>query len=420
MRTSLSPIELLSILKRIEVDVGRTKTFRNGPRVVDLDLLLYGAERIHIGQVGQDGWLEVPHPRIAEREFVLRPLLDIDPALEHPSVGPISGLLQALLDAGPSSLAPIIPFPAPAASLRLDGTHVMQIFNATPDSFSDGSAQSLVVEHALARIRAMWDVPYPPAILDIGGMSTAPHAPIIDEAEETARVVPLIRALRALPDRTLASVPISIDTFRPGVARAAVLAGASMINDVYTAREPGMAQTVAELGVPLVLMHSRGDSRSMLEPGAQDYTAQGGVVGGVRGELGEAVRMLRSKGVRRWNIVLDPGLGFAKNHNDSLALLRRFQDLRTSMGPDTMLRGYPWLIGGSRKRFVGRAIGRPEPAERGFGDAAVAAWAAKEGAELVRVHEGRGMGEVLRMWAALEGRGGEVDGGGEGSRGQRG
>jgi dihydroneopterin aldolase/2-amino-4-hydroxy-6-hydroxymethyldihydropteridine diphosphokinase/dihydropteroate synthase len=278
----------------------------------------------------------------------------------------------------------------------------MAIINATPDSFSDGSTSNLSVPHVLSTIRAMFDTPFPPDILDIGGMSTRPDSTPCTEAEELERVVPLIQAIRNMEEKAIASIPISIDTYRPIVARAAVHAGASCINDVRGGREQGMLATMAELGVPVVLMHSRGDSTSMTTTGMQDYTAEGGVVQGVIKEMREMVQKAEEAGIRRWNIILDPGLGFAKKGTDNLVLLKHLRGLN---GPGTLLENYPMLVGGSRKGFVGKVIGRDVPAERGMGDAAVAAWCLGQGVEIIRVHDARAAGEVMGMIAAIKASG---------------
>lgn len=309
----------------------------------------------------------------------------------------ISELLSRLPRTNRPQLAPIVPFPFPALPLRLGRfPGIMQIFNATPDSFSDGDETNLSIPLAIDYITKLIDSPCPPAILDIGGMSTRPNSTPCSEDEEISRVVPLIAAVRARPEERLRTIPISIDTYRPSVARAAVKAGASCINDVRGGREPGMMETMAELDVPVVLMHSRGDSTSMMTPDLQEYTSLGGVVNGVRIELVETVKKALEAGVKGWNVILDPGLGFAKSHSDNLVLLRHLSGLHL---------GYPLLVGGSRKGFVGKTTGRGKADERGYGDAAVTAWCCQDGVGvgIIRVHEGRGIGEVVMMWEGMRG-----------------
>lgn len=319
----------------------------------------------------------------------------IAPDFVHPIFkNTISQLLDRLPTSAPPALAAVIPFPSPINPLRSGSTpRIMQIFNATPDSFSDGSSDNLSIALAIQKLEAMFNMPYPPDILDIGGMSTRPNSQPCSEDEELNRVVPLIRAIRASDHETLKKIPISIDTYRPSVARQATEVGASMINDVRGGREEGMLETMAELGVPVVLMHSRGDSISMTSKKLQDYTPLGGVVAGVTSELSQTIAKALENGVRPWNIIIDPGLGFAKSHSENLVLLRHVSEFKQL--------GYPLLIGGSRKGFVGKVVGRDVPAERGFGDAGVVGWCAQEGVELVRVHDGMGMGETLRMVQAI-------------------
>ncbi|WVR05742.1 dihydropteroate synthase [Kwoniella sp. DSM 27419] len=409
LSTSLQPLDLLQLLKRTEKTVGRTKTFTNGPRVIDLDLVFYGTEVVRIGSREDEEdeygvrWLECPHASLAEREFVLRPVADIAPDFTHPSLRKtVKQLLGALPPTETPALQPIIPFSGSAKPLRLSipaTPHIMAVFNATPDSFSDGDAARTEVTHALGECERLLDGPYPPAILDIGGMSTRPKAVPCTEEEELSRVVPLIRAIRASGRPDLFEVPISIDTYRPNVARAAIQAGASCINDVRGGREPGMMEAMAELNVPVVLMHSRGDSTSMTSAESQDYSAQGGVVRGVIQELADTVRTALKAGVKRWNIILDPGLGFAKNQEDNLRLLKSLDSL---VQPGSPLAGYPVLVGGSRKGFVGRVIEQEVASQRGFGDAALNAWCVSSGVvDVLRVHAPREASETVRMAAAI-------------------
>ncbi|WVQ97097.1 dihydropteroate synthase [Kwoniella sp. CBS 9459] len=411
--TTLAPLDLLRLLKRTERTIGRTKTFTNGPRVIDLDLVFYGTETVKIGskddEEDPDGvrWLECPHASLAGREFVLRPIADIAPDFKHPSLGlTVQRLLDRLPKSYPPALQPIIPFRCTARPIRLSTPstpHIMAIFNATPDSFSDGSSNRTEVSYALSACEKLVDGPCPPVILDIGGMSTRPKSEPCTEQEEIARVVPLIQAIRASPNQRLQEIPISIDTYRPNVSRAAVEAGASCINDVRGGREHGMMQVMAELDVPVVLMHSRGDSTTMTTAEAQDYSQYGGIVRGVIAELGETAMEALKAGVKRWNIILDPGLGFAKSQEDNLRLLRNLSELVVDTDKErSKLAGYPLLVGGSRKGFIGRVTGREVASERGFGDAALNAACALSGVvDVLRVHEAREAAESVKMACAI-------------------
>lgn len=271
----------------------------------------------------------------------------------------------------------------------------MAIFNATPDSFSDGSLDRLDVDKAIASIREMYASSHRPDILDIGGMSTRPGSTPCTEQEELSRVIPLLQVVRADPQ--LKEITISIDTYRPTVARAAIETGANMINDVRGGREEGMLETMAELGIPIVLMHSRGDSTSMTSSEAQDYTNHGGVVSGVQAELGESVSRALEKGVKGWDIILDPGIGFAKSPSQSIELLGSLHAIREGVG-----RGkYPLLVGASRKGLVGKITGRTEADQRDWGDAVVNAHCVQQGVEILRVHDWRGARESVQMARAL-------------------
>lgn len=255
----------------------------------------------------------------------------------------------------------------------------MSILNATPDSFSDGGSNPTLAT-ALAHLDSGAD------ILDVGGMSTRPGAADVSPTEEVARVVPLIQAIRAHPTR--GAVPISVDTFRPDVARAAVEAGANIINDVRGGEEPGMLAVMAELDCPVVLMHSRGAI------GGSSTYVDGDVVRGVREELEQRVDAALAAGVKRWNIITDPGIGFAKTGGDNLILLRRMDEV---LGPGTKLGEYPSLVGLSRKRFIGTLTGKDVASERVLGTAAAVTASIQGGARIVRVHDVEEMRDVVKV-----------------------
>lgn len=259
-------------------------------------------------------------------------------------------------------------------------------------------------------------------ILDVGGMSTAPGAADVSEEEEICRVVPVIKALRQ--DETVTAkgkrTPISIDTFRSRVARAALEAGADIINDVTAGRaDPAILTLAAELGCPIVLMHSRGDASSMNKL-AQYAQEEGGVVSGVRRELVESVRAALKAGVKRWNIILDPGIGFAKDCQGNLELLAGLGELTAPRhgqidgqedveGPRAQLENFPLLVGPSRKRFVGTLVGAGRSAnaeetvsvpakERAWGTAAaVSACVGSAVVDVVRVHDVAEMRDVISV-----------------------
>jgi dihydroneopterin aldolase/2-amino-4-hydroxy-6-hydroxymethyldihydropteridine diphosphokinase/dihydropteroate synthase len=319
--------------------------------------------------------------------------------LVHPTLKlPISVLLAR----HPQSLVPIIPTTTP---IPLKETPmIMAIFNATPDSFSDGTPSHVNTETALSSISSILSSPHAPDILDIGGMSTRPNSTPCSEEEELERVVPLIKAIRA--EEKWKEVIISIDTYRPSVARAAIGAGADIINDVRGGREEGMLETMAKLGCPVVLMHSRGDSTTMTNSTSQTYPE--GVVEGVRIELGTIIDEAIKKGIRSWDIILDPGIGFAKSPEQSVDLLKRVGEISTLSTEGGGGWRYPMLVGASRKGFVGKITGREVAGERGWGDAVVNAFCtsslgddSSEGVEILRVHDWRGAKESVKMAKAL-------------------
>ncbi|WP_218139238.1 dihydropteroate synthase [Propionibacterium cyclohexanicum] len=249
-------------------------------------------------------------------------------------------------------------------------TRVMGIVNVTPDSFSDGGlymTPDRAIAHALAMVRQGAE------ILDVGGESTRPGARRVAESEELHRVLPVIKGLRAR--RELDAVPVSIDTVRARVARAAVGAGATIVNDVSGGLvDAQMFGTVARLGVDYVCQHWRGFGADMTE-----RARYGDVVGEVHEELAERVAAARRAGIPAERIIVDPGLGFAKLGEQDWQLLGHL-DVFTSMG-------HRLLIGASRKRFLGHLLGGREARERDAATAAVSMWCALHGVWAVRTHE---------------------------------
>ena len=257
---------------------------------------------------------------------------------------------------------------------------VMGVLNVTPDSFSDGGKwidQEAAVKRALEMLKNGADV------IDIGGESTRPGADPVPEAEELRRVVPVIKALR---QETAAK--ISIDTFKPAVARAAVEAGADIWNDVMALRYEGAVETAAELGVPVILMHMSGSPQNMQKnPQYED------VVSEVSDFLTERADIAMAKGVPADCIWLDPGIGFGKSLDHNLALMH---DLDEVIGL-----GYPVLFGASRKRFIAALDDGADETERLGGSLAAALRAAQAGVAMVRVHDVRMTVQALKVQAAI-------------------
>lgn len=263
-------------------------------------------------------------------------------------------------------------------TLDLSVPRVMGVLNVTPDSFSDGG-DFFSPRAAVARAHEM--VEEGAAIIDVGGESTRPGAEPVSASEEMHRVLPVIEALAAaLP------VPISIDTSKPEVMRAAIQAGAGLINDVLALRAPGALEAAAELGVPVCLMHMQGTPRTMqLNPEYAD------VVGEVRDFLLERASACEAAGISRRQILLDPGFGFGKTLEHNCRLLRELRTLDV---------GYPLLVGLSRKSMIGRILGR-EADERLYGSLAAAVLAVANGAVLVRAHDVRPTVEAITVAHAV-------------------
>ena len=264
--------------------------------------------------------------------------------------------------------------------LRLDVPRVMGIVNVTPDSFADGGEHA-TIDAAIAHGLKLAEEGA--GILDIGGESTRPGADDVSIDEELRRVIPVIEALaKRVP------IPISIDTSKPEVMRAAVEAGAGMVNDVYALRREGALDAAAELGVPVVLMHMQGEPRTMqANPHYDD------VVGEVHRFLAERIFAAEMAGIAKKRIVVDPGFGFGKNlqHNlQLLAQLRRLTEL-----------GVPVLAGLSRKRTIAELTGHDDPRERVFGSVAAHLIAAQNGASILRAHDVAATVDALKVWSAV-------------------
>ncbi|KFN41698.1 dihydropteroate synthase [Arenimonas metalli] len=263
--------------------------------------------------------------------------------------------------------------------LKLDRPRVMGVVNVTPDSFSDGGHHADVdaaVAHGLKLAEEGAD------LLDVGGESTRPGATPVSLEDELRRVIPVIERLARET-----SLPISVDTSKPEVMRAAVAAGAGLINDVYALRREGALDAAAALGVPVVLMHMQG------EPGGMQAAPQyDDVVGEVHRFLAERIFACEMAGIPKARIVLDPGYGFGKTTEHNFLLLRqqsRLLDL-----------GLPLLAGLSRKRSLGEVTGR-EVGERLHASVAAAVLAAEYGARLLRVHDVAATVDAVKVWAAV-------------------
>ncbi|KAJ1874975.1 trifunctional dihydropteroate synthetase [Coemansia sp. RSA 990] len=434
VQTKLEPIPLLDELKRIETEMGRDfSMYRNGPRVIDLDILFYDELLMETER------LTIPHALLHERRFQLGPLCDIDCDLMHHRLGKTSGALYRHLtthSAAPDDIVRVTPLKTQQTPLAQSGasneehlvlksllpgtqkqTVFMGILNCTPDSFSDGgdfSTADKAVEHAQQLIRDGAD------IIDIGGQSTRPGATQVGVETEIERIVPVIKRIRELN----INIPISVDTFYANVAAAALDAGADIINDVTGGYyDPQMLPLVAQRQCPYILMHMRGDPATMTK--MNDYSEyDGDVMRGTRFELAQRVRAALDAGVPRWNIIIDPGIGFAKEGVQNFEILRRLPELTArhiraapslkqqskaaGAGDEaeegfvdedlaTDLVNYPVLVGSSRKRFIGNVTGKTDAKDRVWGTAATVTAAIQGGVGIVRVHDVAEMVDVARV-----------------------
>ena len=267
----------------------------------------------------------------------------------------------------------------------------MAILNLTPDSFSDGSIHSSTDIEALEKT-VQGFLKSGATIIDIGGQSTRPNAERVTPMQELERILPVIRHIRSMPEAK--NIAISVDTFYASVAEEAVAAGADIINDVTAGElDPLMLPTVAKLQKTIILMHMRGTPQTMTK--LTQYPD--GIINGVGRELSNRVEAAKAAGISPWRIILDPGIGFAKTQDQNLELLRRLGELRLYKG----LEGFAWLVGTSRKGFIGKITGVQKADERAWGTAAAVTAGVMGGVEIVRVHDVAEMAQVAKMADAI-------------------
>ena len=263
--------------------------------------------------------------------------------------------------------------------LDLAQPHVMGILNVTPDSFSDGgkhNSQEQAVAYALQMIADG------ATVIDIGGESTRPGALVVEVEEEIRRVVPVVEELAQH------NVIISIDTSQPEVMRKAVQAGAHIWNDVRALTRPNALITAAELDIPVIIMHMRGEPTTM-----NNLNQYSDVTQDVMGELQHRINAALAVGIKSENIMIDPGFGFAKNAQQNLKLLQEFH-LLTSLG-------YPILSALSRKRFIGEVLDQSNAQNRVVGSVAAHLLSIQQGACMVRVHDVKATSDAIKIWQAM-------------------
>jgi dihydropteroate synthase len=260
-------------------------------------------------------------------------------------------------------------------------TYLMGVLNVTPDSFSDGGEFNTPAA-ALAQAQRLVEAGVD--ILDIGGQSTRPGGQEVSEAAELQRVLPVVKAVRSS-----LSVPISVDTTRASVAKAAVAVGADMVNDISGGTfDPDMFPVVAQLGVPIILMHIRGTPQTM-----QKLTDYYDLIGEIYEFLEGQIQVAVNGGILRSRLIIDPGIGFAKTAEQNIQLLRQLAAFRSL--------GVPILVGVSRKRFIGHILNQPDPKQRVWGTATACCAAIAAGSDILRIHDVAEMYDVCRVADAI-------------------
>jgi len=400
--TRLHPHELLKKLKEIEKDIGRTSGIRYGPRPIDLDILLYGNSKIN------SETLIVPHERIHERPFVLAPLVDLlgasgEDGIEtswHSLSKCSGGFFELWNKLGGESIigTETIKRVLPVGNRLLDWserTLVMGVLNLTPDSFSDGG-KFQQVEAAISQAKLL--ISEGADIIDIGAQSTRPFAKRLSPNEELERLVPVLDEIMKIPE--MDGKLLSVDTFYAEVASEAVKRGAHMINDVSGGLlDPKILKAAAELRVPYVAMHMRGDPSTMQSEQNLHYDD---VCKEVASELYAQVREAELSGIPLWRIVLDPGIGFSKKSKHNLEVIMGLESIRREMGKMSIGASHvPILLGPSRKRFLGEICNRANPVERDAATVAAVTAGILNGANIVRVHNAGYGADAAKVCDAL-------------------
>lgn len=370
VETDLSPDALMDTLLMIEQRFGRQRSIKNAPRTLDLDVLSY-----HDVIMGTSH-LTLPHPRVHERAFILKPLCDVAPDWQHPIMNKSAqSLLQGM------DISEITLFHHPQHFLRSDC--VMGVVNVTPDSFSDGGDYhdpDAAIAHgqALMAQGARW--------LDIGGESTRPGAKPVAQEEEQARILPVIEALSAQ------GAVVSVDTRHADTMRKALDCGAQIINDVTALTyDPDALPLMGASQCPVIMMHMQGLPETMQDN--PDYTDPLLQVGDY---LEQRVTTSLRAGVMPWHIAVDPGIGFGKTLDHNLILLRGLGVLRERLG-------LPVMLGASRKSFIEKICPGVSARERLPGSLASVLSAYRQGVEGFRVHDVAQTVQALSVFQAIEG-----------------
>lgn len=439
IKTQLNPNELLTVCKQIEYEeLKRVKHFDNGPRCIDLDIILYlNSEGNHI-LVNTEN-LIIPHPRMLERTFVLEPLSELIPSTmlhpitSEPIIQHLDQIYAKLNDA--DYLTKLIPLPSINNTYRFlrfntryelnpissqvikktsSPTYIMGIINNTPDSFSDGGKHFNNIDKKLDDIIRMCNEAFKlqeNIIIDIGGCSTRPNSKQATLEEELSRSIQLIRTIRQCPQLPQEKIILSIDTYRSKVARQAVLAGVDIINDISGGTfDPAIFEVVAENPyVAYVLSHIRGDINTMTQLNQYEETenlngteflynqieknnTQTQFIRSIGFEMSQTYKKAVQCRVKRWQIIMDPGLGFAKNGNQNIQLmkdiplLKNYSFFNEDTKEFTNFKNIPILVGPSRKKFIGTITKEEDASKRDFATGSVITSCIGLGCDIVRVH----------------------------------
>ncbi|CDK26867.1 unnamed protein product [Kuraishia capsulata CBS 1993] len=417
VKTTLSPHELLRTVKAIEYeDMGRVKKIENGPRAIDLDILLYD------GTIVDDPDLKIPHIGIVDRSFVLAPLCElvgpdeIHPVTAEPFHDHLAQILKKEVDRSvqtSSDLLNVVPIPrlvekydgsgkGSLQGLRFDTfgnsgkTKVMGILNVTPDSFSDGGSNDSA-EKVLAKVQEMFLAGV--EIIDIGGCSTRPGSDQPSEKEELDRVIPAVKLIRS--EAKYDGILISVDTYRSQVAKQSLAEGADIINDVSGGLfDEQMYSVVAAAGAPYIVGHLRGDIATMAK-----LNQYGDLVQETCDELAILVDRAITAGIRRWQLMIDPGLGFSKASTQNLEIIRRTPEMKkygsTIEDRFVSFARLPFLLGPSRKKFIGELTDVSVAKDRVVGSVAAVMACISYGSDMVRVHDFKETKEACAVGDAI-------------------
>ncbi|XP_020583151.1 LOW QUALITY PROTEIN: folate synthesis bifunctional protein-like [Phalaenopsis equestris] len=404
--TRFGPFELLKVLKQIEKQLGRTDGIRYGPRPIDLDILFYGSHRF------ESEILTIPHERIWERPFVLAPLIDLlgtnsnrdIEAIWNSFSGCNGGIFEQWQQVGGEisiereGLRRVMPIGTQLWDW-MKRTHVMGVLNLTPDSFSDGG-KFYEVPSAVSHIKQL--ISEGADIIDIGAQSTRPFARRLSASEELRRLlIPVLDSVMQIPE--IEGKLLSVDTFYAEVAYEAVKRGVHIVNDVSGGQlDPDILAVVGELEVPFIIMHMRGDPCTMQSEENLQYED---VCEEVASELYACVSKAELSGIPMWRIIVDPGIGFAKQKEHNLDILMNLPSIRKEIGKRSLgASRAPLMVGPSRKRFLGDICGRVDAAERDPATIAVATAAILGGANIIRVHNVKDMLDAAKVCDALRKR----------------